>query len=458
VGPILAITNLEAGRVQMAVSLGFHIVFACLGVGLPVLLLYAEYRANRSGDAVWLALAKRWAKGFGILFAVGAVSGTVLSFSLGLFWPGLMGRWGSVIGLPFALEAFAFFIEAIFLGIYLYGWDRLSPWTHWWSGVPVAISGAASAWFVVTANAWMQTPSGFRLEDGTLVDVDPIAAMLNASTPVMTTHMLLAAYMATGLSVAAVYAVGMIRGRRDTYHRRGLAVGLTLGLALAPVQVVVGDWAARHVAETQPVKLAALEGQWETRANAPLRIGGIPFPSQERTRFAIEIPSGLSWLAFGNPNAVVEGLKEVPAADRPNTVLVHLAFQTMVGIGVGLLVLGAWGAIARLRQKHVPEGKWFLRAVVVAGPATMLAVEAGWIVTEVGRQPWIVQSLMRTADAVTSRPGIGWHLAATILVYSLLAIACGWLLLRLARRPRGPVEPTGPPEVREPPKVEVEAT
>jgi cytochrome d ubiquinol oxidase subunit I len=440
VAPLLAISNLEAGRAQMAVSLGFHIVFACLGIGLPLMLLFAEYRANRTGDRVWMSLARRWAKAFGILFAVGAVSGTVLSFALGLFWPGLMGRWGSVIGLPFALEAFAFFFEAIFLGIYLYGWDRLSPWAHWWSGVPVAISGAASAWFVVTANAWMQTPAGFTLRDGTLVDVDPIGAMLNPSTPVMTTHMMLAAYMATGLSVAAVYATGMLRGRRDSYHRRGMALGLAMGLWLAPAQVVVGDWAARHVAKTQPVKLAALEGQWETTSNAPLRIGGLPFPSQERTRFAIEIPGGLSWLAYGDPNAVVEGLREVPAADRPNTVLVHLAFQAMVGVGTGLLALGAWAGIARLRSGRLPEGRWFLRAVAVAGPAAFLAVEAGWIVTEVGRQPWIVQGLLRTAEAVTTRPGVGWHLAATILIYSLLGFASVWLLLRLARRPRAPVE------------------
>jgi len=437
----LAISNLEAGRIQMAVSLGFHIVFASLGIGLPVMLLYAEYRANRTGDAVWMALAKRWAKGFGILFAVGAVSGTVLSFSLGLFWPGLMGEWGSVIGLPFALEAFAFFFEAIFLGIYLYGWDRLSPWAHWWSGVPVAVSGAASAWFVITANAWMHTPTGFVLEGGMLVDVDPIGAMLNASTPVMTTHMLIAAYMATGLGVAAVYAVAILRGRRtadyrrNTYLHRGLAVGLVLGLALAPVQIVVGDWAARHVADTQPVKLAALEGQWETEANAPLRIGGIPIPGREETVFALEIPGGLSWLAHGDANAVVEGLLEVPPADRPNTVLVHLAFQAMVAVGFGLLALGAWAAIVRWRRGTLPDGRWFLRSVVVAGPAAFLAIEAGWIVTEVGRQPWIVQDVMRTSEAITTRPGIGWHLAGTIAVYALLGVTCSWLLLRLARRP-----------------------
>jgi cytochrome d ubiquinol oxidase subunit I len=257
----------------------------------------------------------------------------------------------------------------------------------------------------------------------------------------MTVHMLLAAYMATGLGVAAVYAVAILRGRRNadyrrnTYNHRGLGVGLVLGLALAPVQIVVGDWAARHVADTQPVKLAALEGQWETQANAPLRIGGIPIPSREETVFAIEIPGGLSWLAHGDTNAVVEGLLEVPPADRPNTVLVHLAFQVMVAVGFGLLALGAWAAIGRWRNKRLPAGRWFLRAVVLAGPAAFIAIEAGWIVTEVGRQPWIVHEVMRTSEAITTRPGIGWHLAGTIAVYALLGVTCSWLLLRLSRRP-----------------------
>jgi cytochrome d ubiquinol oxidase subunit I len=437
---VLALTSLQAARIQMAVSLGFHIVFAALGVGLPLLLLIAEYRANRRGDATWMALARRWAKALGILFAVGAVSGTVLSFALGLFWPGLMGRWGSVIGLPFALEAFAFFVEAIFLGIYLYGWDRLTPWQHWWSGVPIAVSGVASAWFVVTANAWMQTPVGFREVGGHVVEVDPIAAMLNPSTPVMTTHMILAAYMATGLGVAAVYAMGMLRGRRDAYHRRGLAVGLAIGLGIAPVQIAVGDWAARVVAEHQPVKLAALEGQWDTQRRAPLRIGGLPDPQREETRFAIEIPGGLSWLAYGDVDAIVRGLKEIEPKDRPNTVLVHLAFQAMVAIGFGLLGLGLWAGVVALRRRRLPDSRWFLRAAVAAGPAAFLAIEAGWIVTEVGRQPWIVQGVMRTAEAVTSRPGIGWHLAGTITVYLALAAASIFLLLRLAKQPRSAEE------------------
>lgn len=437
---MLALTSLQAARMQMAVSLGFHIVFAALGVGLPLMLLITELLAIRRGDQVWMALTRRWAKALGILVAVGAVSGTVLSFALGLFWPGLMGRWGSVIGLPFALEAFAFFIEAIFIGIYLYGWDRLSPWAHWLSGVPVVLGGGASAWFVVTANSWMQSPVGFELSaGGKVIDVQPIAAMLNPSTPVMTTHMLLAAYMATGLTVASVYAVGMLKGRRDAYHRRGLALGLVLGLALAPVQVFVGDLAARLVAERQPMKLAAMEGLWDTTAHAPLTIGGIPLAGREETVLGIRIPGALSWLAYGDADAVVKGLKAVPPEDRPNTLLVHLAFQAMVGIGFALLGLGVWtlGGWLRRGRRALPDGRWFLRAAAIAGPAAFIALEAGWVVTEVGRQPWIVYGQMRTADAVTTRGGIVWWLAATVGTYLLLGAACSWLLVQLARKPRG---------------------
>ncbi len=422
----------------MAVSLGFHIVFAALGIGMPVMMLIAEYRANRTGDPEWRLLARRWAKSVGVLVAVGAVSGTVLSFALGLFWPGLMGRWGSVIGLPFALEAFAFFIEAIFLGIYLYGWDRLSPWVHWWSGWPVALGGAASAVFVVAANSWMQTPVGFELAaDGRVVGVEPIRAMLNPSTPVMVTHMMIAAYMATGLGVAAVYAAGMLRGRRDTYHRRALALGLGVGLTLAPVQVFVGDLAARLVAERQPVKLAAMEGLWETTSNAPLTIGGIPLAGREETVFALRIPGLLSWLVTGDTDAVIEGLLEAPPEDRSNTLLVHLAYQFMIAVGFGLLGLGVWAlVVSRRRRRGVVEGRWFLRATVVAGFATFGAIEAGWIVTEVGRQPWIVYRVMRTADAVTTHGSVGWWLAATVLIYVLLGVALVWLLLRISRRSR----------------------
>jgi cytochrome d ubiquinol oxidase subunit I len=285
----------------------------------------------------------------------------------------------------------------------------------------------------------MQTSVGFELAaDGRVVDVEPIRAMLNPSTPVMVTHMMLAAYMATGLGVAAVYAAGMLRGRRDTYHRKALAVGLVVGLALAPVQVIVGDLAARLVGERQPAKLAAMEGLWETTANAPLTIGGIPLAGREETVFALRIPGLLSWLAYGDSDAVVEGLLEVPREDRPNTLLVHLAYQFMLAVGFGLLGLGVWALVtARRKRRGGAEGRWFLRAAVLAGPATFLAIEAGWIVTEVGRQPWIVFEQMRTVDAVTTHGSVGWWLAATVTIYALLGAACAWLLLRLARVARG---------------------
>jgi cytochrome d ubiquinol oxidase subunit I len=446
---VIALTSLQAARIQMAVSLGFHIVFAALAIGIPALLIITEYRAIRTGDEVWMSLTRRWARALGILVAVGAVSGTVLSFALGLFWPGLMGRWGSVVGLPFALEAFAFFIEAIFVGIYLYGWDRLSPWAHWLSGWPVVLGGAASAWFVVTANAWMQSPVGFAISSaGKVVDVQPIRAMLNPSTPVMTTHMLLAGYMATGLTIASVYAVGMLRGRRDAYHRRGLALGLVLGLAIAPAQVVVGDAAARLVAQRQPTKLAAMEGLWNTTAHAPLTIGGIPLAGRRQTVLGIRIPGALSWLAYGRTDAVVVGLNAVPARDRPNTLVVHIAFQAMVAIGFGMVGLGLWALVGWLRsgRRALPDGRWFLRAVAVAGPAAFVALESGWVVTEVGRQPWIVQGILRTADAVTARGGIVWWLAATVGIYASLGAACVWLLIRLGSTSRNATETSVPAE------------
>ncbi|MCZ6602299.1 MAG: cytochrome ubiquinol oxidase subunit I, partial [Planctomycetota bacterium] len=289
-GTLDAADNLLFARIQMAVTLGAHISVACLGVGMPALLLFAEGRYLRTGDPIWKALARRWAKAFAVLFAVGAVSGTVLSFELGLLWPEFMGRFGGVIGLPFTLEAFAFFIEAIFLGIYLYGWDRLSPRVHWLSGFPIAISGVLSAWFVVTANAWMNAPQGFVLEDGVVVDADPFAAMMNPATWAQTIHMIVAAYMVTGFVIASVYAYHRLRGRDHSYNRRAMALGLALAAGMTPLQAVVGHAAAKMVARTQPVKLAAMEGQFRTEARAPLRVGGWPDEDSGNTPLAIEIP------------------------------------------------------------------------------------------------------------------------------------------------------------------------
>ena len=419
-----------AARCQMALSLGWHIVIACYGVGFPLIVLLAEWRALRTGDAVYTALARAWTKALGVLFAVGAVSGTILSFELGILWPRFMGRFGEVIGLPFAMEGIAFFIEAIFVGLYLYGWDRLSPRVHLLTGVPIVVAGVASAWFVVTANAWMNQPTGFRLDaSGNVVDPDPWAAMFNAATPVQTTHMILAAFMVAGFGVAAVYAAGWLRGRRDRYHRLGFLVPFTLAAVITPVQIGVGDWAARFLAERQPVKLAALEGLHETQRGAPLTIGGIYVDGH--VVGGVRLSKGLSLLAHHDPDALVHGLDEVPLDERPPVAIVRNAFQVMVGIGFGLLALCLWFAVVWWRRRELSGSAWFHRAAVVAGFAAPIALEAGWIVTEVGRQPWIVWQVMRVSEAVTPAPNIRLGLYFLLVVYALLTWGTIFVLRRL---------------------------
>jgi cytochrome d ubiquinol oxidase subunit I len=421
-----------AARTQMGFSLGWHIILACFGVGFPGLILFAEWRGWRTGDPWYQLLARRWAKALGVLFAVGAVSGTVLSFEMGVLWAGLMDHYGSVIGLPFAIEGFAFFIEAIFLGIYLYGWDRLPARTHLLSGIPILIAGIASAFFVVTANSWMNAPRGFTIVHGRLTGVDPWAAMFNPATGPETTHMILAAFMVTGFGVASVYAVAILRGRTDRYHRLGLAIPLTLGAAITPVQIGVGDWAARAVGSDQPLKLAAMEGLYHGGRGVPEAIGG--YFTGNGLHGAIRIPDGLSLLLHFSPNGYVAGLDSAPPGVRPPLVtVVHLAFDAMVGIGFGLLALGAWAALAWWRHRDMPRSAWFLRATAVSGIAAVAAMEAGWIVTEVGRQPWIVYGVLRVADAVNPAPGLGWGLLAVVAVYAVLTVVTVYVLRRLAR-------------------------
>lgn len=421
-----AAPDLVSARMQMALSLGWHIVIACFGVGFPVLVLLAEWRGYRTGDRTYDLLARRWAKSLAVLFAVGAVSGTILSFELGILWPGLMGRFGAVIGLPFAIEGIAFFLEAIFLGIYIYGWDRLPRRTHLLAGLPIAVSGMASAWFVVTANAWMNQPRGFALDQsGAVVHADPVKAMLNPATPVETTHMVLAAYLVAGFGVASVYAVSWLRGNRDRYTRLGFLVPFTFAAVFAVPQVVVGDWAARFLADKQPVKLAALEGLDRTQRGAPLHVGGV-----------VEVPKGLSLLAQHDPDALVIGLDSVPPADRPPRVPVQVGFQVMVAIGTGLVALAGWYAVAYWRRRDLPRSRLFLYAAAAAGPAAALALEAGWVVTEVGRQPWIVYGILRTRDAVTNASGIRYGYYALLAVYTGLTVATVYVLRRLAALPR----------------------
>ncbi len=435
--------DFAAARTQMAFSLGWHIIVACFGVAMPALTLYMEWRGTRAGEADALhyrLLARRWARAMGVLFAVGAVSGTILSFEMGLLWPGLMNQFGQVIGLPFTIEGFAFFVEAIFIGIYLYGWERLSPRAHLLSGVPVLLAGIAGTLSVVSANAWMNHPRGFDLESGKVTGVDPWAAMFNPATPPQTVHMLVAAFMVTGFVIASVYAVGMLRGRRDAYHRLGFVVPFSVAAVMAPVQVFVGDWAARFVAEHQPTKLAAMEGVYQTANGVPLHIGGVAIDGE--LRYAIEIPNGLSLLAFWDPNARILGLDQVAVADRPPVNVVHLSFQTMVGAGLAMLAVAAWFAYLYFRRRRDLTGnRWFLRAAALCGPAAVVALEAGWVTTEVGRQPWTVYGILRTHDAVNPAPGLRVGLLVILLVYTGLTVATVYVLRRLARDRPAPVAP-----------------
>jgi len=425
------VTDLLAARSQMAMSLAFHIVFAIVGMAMPLLMIIAEGMWLRTGDPLWKELAKRWSKGTAILFAVGAVSGTVLSFELGLLWPHFMAHAGPIISMPFSLEGFAFFLEAIFLGIYLYGWGKVGRVAHLLAGVGVFLCGMASAIFVVAANGWMNTPQGFTIAaDGTWGEIDPWAAMFNEAFPTQALHMVLAALCSVGFAVAGVHAWMLLRDHRHEFHRRGLAIALAVGGVFALIQPLSGDLSAKMVARTQPVKLAALEGHWETEANAPLRIGGWPDEAAETTPYSIELPGMLSWLAFGDTEAVVMGLKDVPPEDRPPVLITHLAFQVMVGCGTVLAGVSVLIGALALRRRELPCDRWLLWLIVLVSPLGFVATEAGWVVTEVGRQPWVVQGLLRTADAVTPMPHLIVPFTAFTALYALLAVVVVVLLRR----------------------------
>jgi cytochrome d ubiquinol oxidase subunit I len=441
------VSELLLARAQMAMLFAFHIVFAVAGMGMPVLMVIAEAIHLRTGKAVFIDLARRWARGTAVLFAVGAVSGTVLSFELGLLWPGFMAFSGGIIGLPFALEGFAFFAEAIFLGIYLYGWDRVTPVAHLLSGVVVAIGGLLSGVLVVSANAWMNSPAGFQVRDGKPHAVDPLAAMFNPAWATESIHMALAAFCACGFAAAGIHAYKLLRARDSAFHRHALSIALAVGGTASVLQPISGDFNARFVARDQPAKLAAIEGQFRTERGAPLRIGGIPDSRSETTRFAIEIPKGLSLLAFHDPESEVKGLSAFPREDRPDPLPVHLAFQFMVGSG---FLLAAISLLAAVRAWRAPESLYhprFLVVLILCGPLGILSVEAGWIVTELGRQPWIIKGVMRTADAVTPVRGLLLPFAFFSALYAALGLGAGWILRReVARSPSRPGDGTNASE------------
>jgi cytochrome d ubiquinol oxidase subunit I len=425
---------LGEARQMQALSFAAHIPLVCFGIAFPAIVLFVEWLHLRSGDPLYRVLAIRWSKVMLALFAVGVVTGTILSFELGLLWPGFTAAFGDVFGLAFSLEGFSFFLEAIFIAVYVYGWGRFSPRAHFLTGIPIVLTGFVGSLTVIAVNGWMNHPTGFSLRDGRAVDVDPFEALFeNSYFWHELVHMYLAGYIVAGFFTASVYAWGALRGRWSRYERTALVIPLTVAALAAPAQVVVGDWAAREVAKEQPVKLAALEGLGETTRGAPVHLLG--WYDDGEVKYGLELPKLLSLLAFHDPNAEVQGLESVPAEDRPPINVVRFAFQTMVGIGVGLALLAVVYVGTWLRHRRLPRSPWFYRAVVAAGPLSLVALVAGWVTTEVGRQPWVVYEVMRTSEAVTGATGVPVGYATLALVYAGLLAAVVWVLRRLSRAP-----------------------
>ena len=434
--------HLDQARQMQAMSFAVHIPLTCFGIAFPSIVLFVEWLHHRTGDPVYRTLARRWSKVMLALFAAGVVTGTILSFEMGLLWPGFMSTYGEVFGFGFALEGFSFFLEAIFIGIYVYGWDRLPPRLHLLSGVPIVIAGITGSMFVIAVNSWMNHPVGFSVRDGEVVDVRPLEALFgNPHLWPQLLHMYLAAYIVVGFLLAGVYASQRLRGRTGRYERTALLVPLTVACLAAPVQLVAGDWIARRVAEDQPIKLAAFEGLAKTKRGAPVHLGG--WYRDGEVDYGVEIPRLLSLLAYHDPDAEVRGLETVPAADRPPVNVVRLSFQAMVAIGTFLALLAALHLVAMVRRRGPPTSRWFLRAVMAAGPLSVVALVAGWVTTEVGRQPWVVYEVMRTRDAVTGADGVLVGFATLAAVYVALIAGVAWVLRRLARAPVEPADPEG---------------
>ncbi|HTD08930.1 MAG TPA: cytochrome ubiquinol oxidase subunit I [Solirubrobacteraceae bacterium] len=427
---------LQARQMQ-ALSFSVHIPLVCFGIAFPAMILFVEWLYLRSGDDLYRTIARRWTRVMAALFAIGVITGTILSFEMGLLWPAFTSTFGSVFGLGFAIEGFSFFMEAIFIGIYIYGWDRLSPKAHFLSGIPIAFAGATGSLMVISVNAWMNHPSGFRLLDGKAVDVHPLTALFaNSFLWPELVHMYIAGYIVAGFLLAGAYAIGRLRKYPippTRYERTALAIPLTIAALASPVQILVGDWAARDVATAQPIKLAAIEGLANTTKGASEHLLG--WYTQGQVKYGIAIPKLLSLLAFHNPNAVVKGLDTVPADRQPPVNVVRISFQLMVVIGTLLALLGVVYLFVRIRRKRLPESLWFYRALAVAGPASVVALIAGWVTTEVGRQPWVVYKVMLTNEAVTGAGGIPVGYATLVLVYIGVGIGVAWILRRLARMP-----------------------
>ncbi len=419
-----------AARSQMALSLGFHIIYSCIGMVMPVFMAISHYKWIKTKDPVYKNITIAWSKGVAIFFATGAVSGTMLSFELGLLWPGFMKHAGPIFGMPFSLEGVAFFIEAIALGFFLYGWNKLNTWFHWITGIVVGVSGIASGILVVSANAWMNSPAGFDYVNGRYLNIDPVKAMFNEAWFPEALHMTIAAFSATGFAVAGIHALMIYRKRNIHFHSKAFKIAIIFGATAAILQPLSGDISAKGAAKRQPAKLAAMEAYFHTQTYAPLVIGGIPDTAAKKVNYGIELPGLLSFLVHDNFKEEVKGLDQIPVKNQPPVAVTHYAFQVMVGVGMLMMLTGVLYFIALWRKKIWLNKAWFLKMFIAATPAGFIALEAGWTVTEVGRQPWIIQGIMRTSDAVTPMPGIQYSFYLFTFVYFTLSVFVIFLLKR----------------------------
>jgi cytochrome d ubiquinol oxidase subunit I len=419
-----------AARSQMALSLGFHIIYSCIGMVMPVFMAISHYKWIKTHNPVYKNITQAWSKGVAIFFATGAVSGTMLSFELGLLWPKFMEHAGPIFGMPFSLEGVAFFIEAIALGFFLYGWTRFNKWFHWCTGVLVGVSGVISGILVVSANSWMNSPAGFDYVNGQYTNIDPIKAMFNEAWFSEALHMTIAAFAATGFAVAGIHAVMILRKRNVNFHTKAFKIAIVFGAVAAILQPLSGDLSAKGAARRQPAKSAAMEANYHTVEYSPLLIGGIPDTANKTVNYGIELPGMLSFLVHDDFKTPVTGLDKIPQQDRPNVPVTHYAFQLMVAIGMFLLLIGLIYLFALWKKKDWLAKDWFLKLFIIATPLGFIAVEAGWTVTEVGRQPWIIQGVMRTSQAVTPMPGIQYSFYLFTFVYFTLSLAVVFLLSR----------------------------
>ncbi|MGN6397281.1 MAG: cytochrome ubiquinol oxidase subunit I [Mucilaginibacter sp.] len=419
-----------AARSQMAISLGFHIIYSCIGMVMPVFMAVSHYKWIKTGEPVYKNITQAWSKGVAIFFATGAVSGTILSFELGLLWPKFMAHAGPIFGMPFSLEGIAFFIEAIALGFFLYGWNKFNKWFHWFTGILVGVSGIASGILVVSANSWMNNPSGFDFVNGQYINIDPVKAMFNGSWFSESLHMIIAAFSATGFAVAGIHALMIARKKNVLFHTKAFRIAIVFGAIAAILQPFSGDLSAKNAAAKQPAKLAAMEAYFHTQPYSPLTIGGLPDTAAKKNKYALEIPGLLSFLVYDNFQQPVKALDQIPVKDHPPIAVTHIAFEIMIAIGSAMMLVGLLYFAAIWKKRSWLVKGWFLKLFILSTPFGFIAVEAGWTVTEVGRQPWIIQGVMRTSEAITPMPGIAYSFYLFTAVYLILSIAVIFLLSR----------------------------